>query len=280
MTFNWYKNKQLVNRIFIHIFLIIITILILFPAYWLFATSVKLPSDVFSHPPMWFPFRITLENIRYCFSFHKFYIPLENTLIISITSTLGALIIGTFAAYGITKLKYANTIATIILVFRMIPQIMIIIPLFILFKNMDLIDTKIALITTFITFQLPFVIWLMRGFLSELPIELEESAKIDGCGPLGSFLRVVLPISKPGLATAAILTLIATWNEYMFTIVLSRSFRTVTMVLSLNQLITYEKLPWSDIAAESVIITIPILLISFFVQRQIVYGMTMGAVKE
>jgi multiple sugar transport system permease protein len=273
------KKKLYIISTFVHIMLILIIVIMLFPLLWLYLTSIKLPTDIFATPPVWMPSRFTLENFQDVLFVRRFYLPLLNTIITSVISTVFALIIGSIAAYGLVKHKHAGIIAIFILVFRMIPQIMIIIPLFVFFSKLKLIDTRIALILTFITFQLPFIIWLMRSFFSEVPTELEESAKIDGCGPMGALIRIILPVSAPGLAAAAILTLIVSWNEYMFALVITRTMASMTMPVAINQLVTFEKLIWSGMAAESVIFTLPIILISILVQRNIVRGMTMGAIK-
>jgi len=279
MKLNKQKSKYFIKSIFTHIILIIIVIIFIFPLLWLFATSIKLPKDVFSIPPVWIPKNFTLETFKEVIFVKKFYIPMLNTIITSLVSTGVALIIGSIAAYGLLKHKYTNILSIFILMFRMIPQVMIIIPLFIFFTNLNLIDSKIALIITFTMFQLPFIIWLMKGFFSDIPKELEESAKIDGCSPMGALIKIILPIAVPGLATAAILTLIVSWNEYMFSVVITRTMRSLTMPIAINQLVTFEKLIWTGIAAESVLFIIPILVIAIFIQKYIVRGITLGAVK-
>jgi len=273
------KNKKFIKKFFNHTILIVVVLIFLFPLVWLFMTSVKIPLDVFSIPPVWIPKNFTFETFREVIIEKKFYLPMVNTIITSLISTGIALMIGSIAAYGLLKHRYSNIISIFILMFRMIPQVVLIIPLFLFFTKLELIDTRIALIITFTTFQLPFIIWLMKGFFSDIPKELEESAKIDGCSATGALVKVIFPIAVPGLAAAAILTLIISWNEYMFSVVITRTMKSLTMPVAVNQLVTFEKLIWTGIAAESVLFTIPILVIAIIIQKYIVRGITLGAVK-
>ena len=204
---------------------------------------------------------------------------LRDSLIIALSTALVALIIGAPAAYGLARFRIGGeNLSFWILSTRMFPPVASALPLFLIFKNLRLLDTHLALIIANTIFSLPFVIWLLKGFFEELPTEIEESALIDGCTYWGSFVRIALPLVAPGLMVTALFSFIFAWNEFMFALLLTRrSVRTLTIIVP--SLVGGHEILWGEIAAIGVIAIIPGVLLSILLQRYLVRGLTLGALK-
>ena len=269
----------------------------LFPVVWLLVSSVKEPPDVFAMPPKWV-FMPTLHNYEVALGltipteletvtettagtgnspFPKF---LFNTFVVAIGTTVLALSLGSAAAYALTRFypKYRDTILMGVMVTRLVPPIVLIIPIYVLWRNFDLLDTHLGLILAYLTFALPFVIWMMRGFLMDIPIELEEAAMIDGASRFQALVRVVLPLAAPGLAATAIFVILLAWNDFFYALILtSGNARTVTPYI--GGFITDKAILWGRLYASSAIIMLPVLVFGLAVQKQLAHGLTGGAVK-
>jgi multiple sugar transport system permease protein len=242
--------------------------------------SFKNRLQAFANPPLLF-FKPTLDNYRSLLQETKFISFFMNSIIISTSATALCLLIGTPAAFGLVRMKHKskNIILTWILLMRMAPAMTFVIPFFIAFARINLIDTRVGLIISYFTFNLPLVIWLMRSFFMDIPIALEDAAMIDGASVTQTFLKVVLPMTLPGLASAAILTFIMCWNEFIFALILTRN-KAVTAAIGVVNLMKYEGTEWGMMGAGSVILIFPAILIAFFVGKYLVQGLTKGAVKE
>ena len=255
----------------------------LFPVMWMFMTSFKTEAEYFSYPPVFIPGDFSLRNY-----FNAMTFPpegrgglqgLRDSLIIALSTALVALIIGAPAAYSLARFRIGGeNLSFWILSTRMFPPVASALPLFLIFKNMRLLDTHLALIIANTIFNLPFVIWLLKGFFEELPAEIEESALIDGCTYWGSFVRIALPLVAPGLMVTALFSFIFAWNEFMFALLLTRrSVRTLTIIVP--SLVGGHEILWGEIAAIGVIAIIPGVLLSIMLQRYLVRGLTLGALK-
>lgn len=250
------------------------------PLLWLLGLSLKTQLQAFANPPLIF-FTPTFENYRKLFveaGFLRFFF---NSLYISGVSTLLCLAIATPAAYGLTRIRarWKNPVLTWIILMRMAPAMTFVIPFFIAFSRTGLIDTRFGLIVSYLTFNLPLVIWLMRSFFVDMPRSLEEAAIIDGASVRQAFFRIVLPVNVPGLASAGILTFVMCWNEFIFALVLTRN-RAVTAPIGIVNLIKYEGTEWGQMGAGAVILILPAIFIAFFVGKYLVQGLTQGALKE
>ena len=269
----------------------------LFPVVWLLVSSLKEPAQVFAMPPQWI-FMPTLHNYEVALGltipteletvteasagtgmspFPKF---LFNTFVVAIGTTVLALSLGSAAAYALTRFypRWRNGILMGVMVTRLVPPIVLIIPIYILWRNFDLLDTHVGLILAYLTFALPFVIWMMRGFLLDIPIELEEAAMIDGASRLQALVRVVLPLAAPGLAATAIFVILLAWNDFFYALILtSGNARTVTPYI--GGFITDKAILWGRLYASSAIIMLPVLVFGLAVQKQLAHGLTGGAVK-
>lgn len=269
----------------------------LFPVLWLLMSSVKEPQDVFAMPPQWI-FKPTLHNYEVALGltipteletvtettagtgmspFPRF---LLNTAIVAVGTTVLALGIGSTAAYALTRFfpRQRNGLLVGVMITRLVPPVVMIIPIYVIWRNFDLLDTHIGLILAYLTFALPFVIWMMRGFLLDIPIELEEAAMIDGASRFQALLRVVLPLAAPGLAATAIFVILLAWNDFFYALILtSGNARTVTPYI--GGFITDKAILWGRLYASSAIIMLPVLIFGLAVQKQLAHGLTGGAVK-
>ena len=249
----------------------------IFVFVWMILTGLKTGVQNIAYPPE-FIFTPTLENFRAVFQQHNFLRYLMNSLIIAGLATGISLALGLPAAYSIAKYRQGK-IGMIILVARMTPFVSYLLPWYIIFRYLGLIDTYLALTTTHLIITLPMVIWLMVPFFESMPAELEDAAMIDGCTRLQSFLIIVLPLARNGIATSAIISFIFSWNQFLFSLILSGP-KTKTVPVAVYNFISYGKIDWAGIGAAATLIVLPVSVFAFFVRRTIVQGLTMGALKK
>jgi multiple sugar transport system permease protein len=252
---------------------------LLLPIYWIFASSLKLERDFFVTPPA-FLFEPTLGNYKSALSNLQFLGFLENSLIVSISTTLATLTIGSLAAYALARYEFpgAKIIALAILSARLVPGATMIMPYYVLFRFYGLNNTIPGLVLAYVGFSLPFACWLLLGFFLEIPSDVEDAARIDGCSDFEVFWRIVLPLTRPGLAATAILVFLGTWNEFLFALVLAgRDTRTLPVYLS--TFISERTVFWGNLFAVASFMVLPCLILIVLVQRHLVRGLTAGAVK-
>lgn len=270
------------GRYFKWIYLIVALIGVLFPLYWLITNAFKLEQEYRAYPPVIWPSEFTMENFVKIFTQSQLMESLTNSAIVSVVTTVITLLIGSMAAYAVSRgalgRKMKNFFGVWFLVQKMYPAICTAIPVYLVMRNLKLIDTLAALIIMNTSFNLPLVIWLMMGFFEQVPYSLEESAQLDGCGFMQRFFRIVLPITKPGLISSAILTFTATWNEFLFAVILSIK-KSKTLPVIIAGFITDRGLEWGPMAATALITLVPVVLLTWAVQKDFVKGMAMGAVK-
>jgi multiple sugar transport system permease protein len=253
----------------------------LFPLCWTFLLSLKTQVDALSYPPKFFS-RLTLLNYYDVWASSHFLQYCLNSIIIAVSATVIGLCLGTPAAYVLSRKQYSpkgsGFLLYGVLSTRVVPQITFMIPFFIFFRKLRLVDTHISVIIMHLTIILGFGIWMMRSYFKDIPYELEESALIDGCSYFGAFRRIVLPLAGPGLATTAIFSFNYSWNEFLYALILT-GLRTKTVPLGVYNWVSYEEINWGGLTATAVLALIPILIFYSIVQRGLVRGMTMGAVK-
>ena len=274
------KNRVWLTSLII-VLLVAFLIVELFPLFWMAEISFKQYSDVIATPPK-FIFDPTLENYAKAVSekrtpfFHYFL----NSAIVGVCSTAIALLVGVPAAYGFVRCRFRGkrNLKFWVLTTRMAPPIAVLIPYFIVFNQLRLIDSYLTIILMHITINLALVVWMAISFLEEVPVELEEAAIIDGCSRLGSFLRVTFPLMAPGLAAISILALVFSWNDLLFALVLTGR-KTATAPVLITSFITYQDVAWGKLTAASMLIMLPVVLFAFSVQKYILRGLTLGAVK-
>jgi multiple sugar transport system permease protein len=249
----------------------------LFVFVWMIMTGLKTGVQNITYPPE-FVFTPTLENFQAVFQQHNFFRYLMNSLIIATLATGLSLVLGLPAAYSIAKYRQGK-IGMIILLARMTPFVSYLLPWYIIFRYLKLIDTYTALTLTHLIITLPMVAWLMVAFFESVPAELEDAAMIDGCSRLKSFLIIVLPLVRNGIATSAIMAFIFSWNQFLFSLILSGP-QTKTVPVAVYNFISYGKIDWAGIGAAATLIVLPVSVFAFFVRKTIVQGLTMGALKD
>jgi multiple sugar transport system permease protein len=253
------------------------------PVYWLITISFKHEVDQFAVPPKWFWFSPTLEHYRDAFVARSFGQYLLNSLFVALLSTVCALMIGTLAAYALARFRLPRNLdhklALWILSTRMFPAIVTAVPLFLVMRDLRLVNTRLSLVIVYTAFNLPFVVWMMRGFFAEIPRDLEEAAMVDGDSRLGALRRVVLPLVTPGLAATAVFCLIVSWNEFLFALVLTQTDEAMTLPVGIAGRVTQYGIKWGAMSAAAVVAMIPILAFALAVQKYLVRGLSLGAVK-
>jgi multiple sugar transport system permease protein len=251
----------------------------LFPIYWLFLTSFKTPLLINEKVPV-FWFTPTLENYQHLFSEFKFARILQNSLIVTASTTFIVIVLALLAAYALGRMdvRGGKHIALWMLSLRFMPPIAIVLPFFIVWQQLNLTDTYLGLILIYVAFNLPFAIWLLRGFLVEVPRDLDEAATLDGLGHLAILRRILLPVIAPGVAVTAIFTFMFAWNEYLMALVLT-SREATTVPVTVSKFIQAYSILWGDVGASATIELLPVLVVVFLLQRHIMRGITLGAVK-
>jgi multiple sugar transport system permease protein len=253
------------------------------PVYWMITISLKSEVDQFSVPPRWFLFSPTIAHYRDAFLERSFGQYLLTSMIVAVSSTLCAMVLGTLCAYALARLNLPRRLSTRlslwILSTRMFPPIVTALPLFLMMRDLRLLNTRASLVIVYTAFNLPFVVWMMRGFFQEIPRDLEEAARVDGDSRLGALVRVVLPLVAPGLAATAIFCLIISWNELLFALILTQTDTAMTLPVGIAGRVTQYEIKWGVMSAAGVVAMMPILLFALAVQRYLVRGLSLGAVK-
>jgi len=263
-------------KIWISIVLLTFAIIIsIFPLYWVITTSVKAPVDVFRMPPIWI-FKPTLENYRMILA-SRFPGYFANSLIISIGTVTTSLIIGVPAAYGLARFRVRRKkdIDFFILSTRMAPPIAFIVPFYLMWSRLYLVDTYPGMVLVYILFTTAFVVWMMRAFFEDVNRELDEAAWVDGCSKWGAFFKIALPCVRGGLIATTILAVLLTWNEFFYALILT-SFNAKTMPVALPGYIGFVRLRWGELTAAATIVVAPVLIFATMVQRHLMRGLSGG----
>lgn len=271
------KRKRVIGEAAYWLLVAAIVLPFLFPFIWMVLSSLKQQVDITRIPPSW-SFKPTLMHYREVFAQHEFVRYMWNSTIIAVGSTLFSLVLGLPAAYSIARFGQ-NKVALAILVARIVPGITFLIPWFMIFSRLRMVDTYTSLILAHMLVGLPFIIWVMTPFFEGLPKELEEAAIVDGATRQMAFLKVLLPLTGPGVLTASILSFVFSWNNFMFGVVLTGS-RTKTLPIAVFNFMAYSEINWGGLMAAAVVITLPIIVIALMAQKYIIKGLTAGAVKE
>ena len=257
---------------------VVVAVVFFFPIYWLAAISLKSPEEVFAYPPVWMPEKPNFSSYLTLFRDGDAW-AVWNSLVTAGISTVFAMIFGTLAAYAIVRYRTGGDhLAIWIISQRMIPPICVAFPIFLLYVSLGLIDTFTGLIVLYTAFNLPYVIWMMRGYIQEIPVDLEQSAMIDGLSRLAVIRKVVLPMVKGGFFATAVFTFIFAWNDFLFALILTRS-EVVTYPVQVTGYFGSQSTFWSKIGAMSMLGVLPMMIVVGTMQRFIVRGMSMGAVK-
>jgi multiple sugar transport system permease protein len=256
--------------------IIVVTLTFVFPLLWMLLASFKTQTDIMNTRNI-FSFNPTAVNYENVFNQYSFFRFMVNSFVVAMVSTIFSLILGLPAAYAIARFKL-NGFGLVLLAARIVPGITFLIPWYILFSQVKWVGTYQVLILSHMLVGLPFVAWVMISFFEGLPVELEEAGMVDGLTPIGAFFRIALPLSTPGIITGSILSFIFSWNNFMFSYILAGQ-DTRTLPVAIFGFISYASIDWGGLMAAAVVITIPVLIITLFVQRYVISGLTAGATK-
>lgn len=270
-------RHPLLRRLTLAVFVLITISPALLFFIWMLSLSLKFEIDNASYPPILIPERWAWSNYDDVLKSNRFATYFLNSLIVTGSATLIALLVGVPAGYGIARLK-ARRAAIVILIARMTPGLSFLIPLFLLFQWLGLLGTLVPQIVIHLVLTVPIVIWVMIGYFEVTPIELEEAAAIDGASRWRVFYHIALPIAQPGIVVAFILSIIFSWNNFVFGVVLAGR-ETRTLPVAVYNMLSYDQIAWGPLAAAALIVTLPVLILTVVAQRQIIAGLTAGAVK-
>lgn len=274
------QMERPVKKFIIKVLLIIFALIFSFPLIWMLLTAFKNRIDFLSVPPKWI-FVPTLANFKEIFSSADFLKAYSNSIIVSVCSVALGIFLGVPAAYGINRFRFKgrSNLAFWILSTRFAPPVVVLIPFFIIYKKIGLSDTYLGLTIIYLVINLPLIIWIMYGFFKDIPVELEEAATVDGAAPFYAFFRIVLPLVAPGLVATSILSLIFSWNEMMFSLVLT-SLKTKTLPVAIYNFVSYQEIAWGSLSASGMMAIIPVTVFTLLIQKYLVSGLTFGAVKH
>lgn len=260
--------------------IILIAVYSIAPLFWQFLTSIKPDADIMSLPPI-LPASPTLKHYIFIFDEGIFLKIILNSSIVALSTTVLSLAIGSLAGFALARLdvKGKGLILALVLSVSMFPPIATVSPLYLVFRSLELRDTIMALIITYTTFTLPLSIWIMTDFIRNIPGEIYSASLVDGCSPYRSFMKVLLPLSAPGLFSTGALVFIFSWNEFLYALTFTSSTASRTIPVEIAMFPGLHEVPWGEIAAASVVVTLPLLLLVFAFQKRIVEGLTAGAVK-
>lgn len=259
---------------------IVLGVIILLPFFWMVSVSLKPAAEPFAIPAKLWPDDPTLENYVTAFrpEFRTYFF---NSVVVSLSTVVITVTLALFAAYAFTRsqIRLLAVAMTLVIVAQMFPASAIIIPIYKMMKSADLLNTYAALIIAYVTVTLPVAIWMLRGFMANLPVALEEAAAIDGAGPLRTFFEIIVPLCRPGIVATAVFVLIVTWQEFLFALSFTSTKEMRTLPVGVNDFIGQYGIRYGELMASSVLISLPVIVVFFLLQRQFVAGLTAGAVK-
>lgn len=283
------RTRNLLKQSLLYLIVLVIVVWTTAPYLWLIISSLSYKIDLLTVPLHWIPRRLTLENYRDLFfvsgntttaNASLFVLALRNSSIIAISATAICLALGILSAYALARLRFPGDrgFMVVIMMAQMLPPIAIVIPLYVLLRRLNMLDTHYGLVLVYLSFILPLVVWLMRGYFAAIPSELEDAARIDGCSRLGALFRVVLPLSGPGLVSVAVFAFIAAWNEYLYAFIFT-NINAKTLPVLVGEFSTKLGLEYLRIAAAGVLASLPPVVLALVFQRYIIRGLTAGAIK-
>ena len=276
------RRSTVLGRAGVYILAISTVFLSLLPIMWLVLTSFRPSIEITSPRLMLLPRDPTLQNYIDVFTRYKTTQYLANSMVVSLSVVATNLTIGPPAAYALARLRFRGErlVLALIILFRMIPIVTAMVPLFIVFSVLGLLNTYLGLIVAHTAFKLPVTIWVLRSFFMDIPKELDEAARMDGCSTFGALFRIALPLVKPGLAAAGVLAFLWTWNDLIVTLILSIGDSTATLSLGLTKFVLEYGVDWGPMTAAGVIVFIPTLAFIFIAERYLVHGLTVGGIRE
>lgn len=275
------NRKGKVGNAFCHLYLIILSLIAFFPLVWVLLCSVKSSGELTSNPTRFLPKHFTLENFIHVIWDLGFAKNIGNSLLIAITTTCIAIVISSMAAYGIVRFfpKLGSIMSKVLVATYMFPPILLAIPYSMVMAKLGLVNTRSGLIIVYLSFSVPYAVWMLVGFFKTVPLGIEEAARVDGANKFQTFVQIVLPLVMPGIVATAIYTFINAWNEFLYSLILINSTDKMTVSVALKSLQGAEILNWGDMMAASALVVVPSVIFFMLIQNKIAGGMTEGAVK-
>jgi N,N'-diacetylchitobiose transport system permease protein len=275
------STRRRVNRLLLNAAALLLFAVTIFPIYWMIATGFKRGVDILSFEPKWLPFPATLDNYRTAIGKPFFTTDVLNSMIVVAVTVLVSLGLAFLAALAAARFHFSGRklLVVMLIVVQMVPLEALIIPIYLMLDGAGQTDRLTGIIVTYMTFVLPFTIWTLRGFIINIPMELEEAAMVDGCTRAGAFRRILFPLVAPGLVATAVFSFILVWNDYLIAYVLLQSPEKQTLGIWLASFTTNHGTDWGGVMAGSTLYAIPVLIFFLLVQRRVVSGLTAGAVK-
>ena len=279
-----YRKHLMMNRVkrllLLWLPLVVLLLFLLFPFYWTFVTSIKTSAELNSINVIYWPRHPTFEAYRHLFEINNFLHPMKNSLVVALITTVVSLTVSTLAAYAFSRFRFVGRkpLMLLFLTNNMFPTVLLLVPLFTIMRKIGLLYTPASLVLSYTTFTIPFSVWLLNGYLNDLPFDMEEAAMIDGADRATAFIRIVLPILLPCLMATGVYIFMQSWNEYTFAVLFTNE-KSRTIPVALKMLIGEMGVQWELITAGGIITIIPGCIMFFFAQKTLVAGLTAGAVK-
>lgn len=273
-------KKKLLHT-FVTLLLFIFSVIVLFPIVWTVITSLKTDVQMFSIPPKLVPKPVTWKHYEEILKGGSFLVFLRNSLLVALISCSISLAVGIMAAYGFAKYTSGRLrpVFGAVTAVRMVPQVAMVIPFFMIMRSLKLSDTIWGLVITYIPFEVTLIIWILKNFFEQIPAEIEEAAELDGLGAWGILWRVVLPLSKSSVGVAGLMAFLFSWNEFMFALSLTSTSSSQTLTIGIAGFVTSFQTFWGKMSAMGILFIIPALILAFIFQKDLVKGLTAGAVK-
>ncbi|MFU2046857.1 carbohydrate ABC transporter permease [Avibacterium gallinarum] len=274
-------KKSILGDLVAHLFLLIATVVAVFPLVWIILSSIKGKGELTSEPTRFWPKVFTLDYFEHVINDLHFIVNIKNSLFIALITTVIAIVISAMAAYGIVRFfpKLGAIMSKLLVTTYIFPPILLAIPYSIAMAKVGLTNTMTGLIVVYLSFSVPYAVWLLVGFFRTVPIEIEEAARIDGANKFTVFFKIVLPLVAPGIVATAIYTFINAWNEFLYALILVNDTSKMTVAVALRSLNGAEILDWGDMMAASVLVVLPSVLFFTFIQNKIAGGLSEGSVK-
>ena len=274
-------RKKYFASLISHIYLLLLCFFAIFPLLWIIISSIKGKGELTGNPTAFLPKVVTLEYYRHVIFDLGFIVNIQNSVIISLATTGIAITISSLAAYGIVRFfpKIGTVLSKVLVTTYIFPPILLAIPYSIVMAKLGLTNTRIGLVLVYLSFSIPYAVWLLVGFFKTVPIGIEEAAKIDGANKIQVFMQVVIPLVAPGIAAIAIYTFINVWNEFLYSLILINDTSKMTVAVALRSLNGSEILDWGDMMAASTLVVVPSIIFFCLIQNKIAGGLSEGAVK-
>jgi N,N'-diacetylchitobiose transport system permease protein len=274
-------SRRIVKRTFFDTIGVLIVVVMLFPIYWMVSTAFKPGKEILSLTPVWFPSPVTLDNFRTAINYPFFWNDVVNSLTVVLSVVAISIALAFLAAVSVARFGFRGRTAFVVMVIavQMVPLNALVIPMYLLLDKVGQVDTLLGVIAYYLAIVLPFMIWTLRGFVANVPVDLEEAAMVDGATRVGSFLRIVFPLVAPGLVATAIFGFIQAWNEYIIAYVLLSTSSKQTLTIWLASFTTQHGTDWGGLMAGATLTALPVVVFFLLVQRHVAGGLTAGAVK-